>query len=199
MSIRKDIILDQDEAWPVLVWLFVRYEQKALATIFSAEANPAASTPERQLELAEDFLGTARPFKEALESWVGLAGSTKVSNYINDMIMYMTTGICLAKDWRTVVKESEERRQNDKTIKDSWLCFFVAVVFESYEKNLFKERRRVESLQSNWFRNQMRLLNRGQKLVLKRQATTTALLKRKVIASIPTDEELSRMKKPPKL
>lgn len=116
----------------------VLYEQKALATIFSVDANPEEPTPELQLELADDFLATARASKESLESWLVTPSSTKVSNFINDMLMFMTTGIYLAKEWRLVVKESDENWKSDKVFRDSIFCQFISFFFESCEKTCSK-------------------------------------------------------------
>lgn len=199
MGQRKSKPLDQDESWPVLVWLFVLYEQKALNTIFSDEADPFIPSADTQMGLAGDFLATAYATKGALETWLGSPGPPKVSNFINDMLMSVTTGIYLAKDWLIALKETERSRSADKQNRESWAAQILSVIFESLEKNAEKRRKEVAALQSKWCREQEKLHKRFLKLVLRRQSITSDLLKRKVIASIPTDEELSRMKKPPNL
>jgi hypothetical protein len=196
MGRRKSKTLDQDEAWPLLVWLFVRYEQKALETIFSDDAEPLIPSTEIQLALADDFLATATAFKEALETWLSIPGPPKVSCFVNDMLMSMSKGIHLAKEWRIAVEESERSRSIDKQNRDSWAALVLSVIFESLEKNAEKRRDEVAALRSKWSREQESLHKRFQKLVLRRHAITSDLLKRKVIASVPTDEELSRMKNP---
>jgi hypothetical protein len=197
MRRKKAKLLDQDDAWPVLVWLFVLYEQKALKTIFSEEADPILPTAEFQLALADDYLATARATNDSLKTWLGIPGSPKVSSFINDMLMSVTTGIFLAKDWRVAVKKAEESRMADKQINDSWISFVLLVIFEGLEKNAMKRRKEVAAFQSKWFREREQLHKRFHKLWLRRQAITSDLLKRKVFASIPTDEELSCMESPP--
>jgi hypothetical protein len=197
MGRKKAELLDQDEAWPVLVWLFVQYEQKALKTIFSDAADPVIPTPESQLALADDYLATARATNDSLKTWLGIPGSPKVSSFINDMLMSVTTGIFLAKDWRVAVKKAEESRMADKQINDSWIAFVLLVIFESLEKNAITRRKEVAALQSKWFHEREHLHKRFHKLWLRRQAITSDLLKRKVFASIATDEELRRMESPP--
>lgn len=199
MPKKKAKASSQDEAWPMLAWLFVKFEQRVLNTILSDEANPAHPTADQQFELAEAFLATARPYKEALESWLGVAGSKRVSTYVNDMIMYMTTGIHLAEEWRRVVDASEARRQADKQIQDSFLRQFILAVIESWEKEIIKRRREVSSQQLQWLREKLHFYNRGVKLFLRRQSITSDLLKRGVIKSMPSDEKLARMKNPPKI
>jgi hypothetical protein len=189
----------QDEAWPMLCWLFVGYEQTAHATVFSAEANPASKNTELQLKLAENLLAAAKASKDALESWLGTPGSAKVNKFINDMIMFMTTGIYIAMEWQKVVNESQKRRESDKSIDDSWLATFASYVLTSYSKNILKERKRVTSLQLKWMTERMRLLSRGEKLFLRRQAITSELLKREVISSMPSDADLYRMEDPPRI
>jgi|GEM_PF-6631414 len=74
MGQQKAKPLDQDEAWPLLVRLFVFYEEMALKTIFSGEADPLTPKPETQLALADEFLAKTTAFIEDLETWLGHPG-----------------------------------------------------------------------------------------------------------------------------
>ena len=136
---------------------------------------------------------------DTLKQWLGASGSTKVSRCINEMISFALDSRRLANGLIKVVEAGQERRRTDKQINDSWLSYFMQIVFKSYEQNIQKAQRRIKDLESRWLHEKERMKKQGTKLYLRRMAISSDLLSSGVIACLPTDEQLSEMMSPPQI